>query len=205
MRTIMIASAFVGFALAGLVPLQASEDARIAYATNLQCAGCIRGAYVFCGKTMADSQCLKADDIEGIKKQQDAGYTCTDNIKTNNVYLAYEICDQYNNLSCGSKGVESTLVDLYDNKTIIDRDLFLEYSQGCAYRVVSRCGFPQINITHSGYDVGVVIHGGDSTPEGDPQLNYEFLGNESISFNFIEGSNSKKFVWKYPGLDDNST
>ena len=48
-----------------------------------------------------------------------------------------------------------------------------------------------------------MVHNDDSI-EGDPEPNYEFFTNESISFNFEEGTNSKNRVFKYPGMDDNS-
>jgi len=202
MRTIALLStiALAGFAAANPL-LREASTAAVTYEETLQCAGCIRGGYVFCGKAKTGTKCMNPEDTAGIKVLQDDGWNCDNGVVAKPGYIAYDVCAEFNGAGCGSKGVENLLVDLNDNKTVT-RDIFLEYSQGCAYRVVSTCGFPQMNITHKRYDVTIALHN-DNQTQGDPIFNYEFPTNETVSYlhETVDGA----FTYKYPGLDDNST
>jgi hypothetical protein len=201
--TLISAAALVGFVSAGHGPLQTANQATVEYADTLQCAGCIRGGYVLCGKSKTGTKCMKPDDAAGIKALQDAGYNCDNGIKGAIGYYAYDVCAEFNNEGCGSKGAESLLVDLPNATVSVSRNISLEYSQGCGYRVVSQCGFPELNITHKGYDITVALHD-DTTLNGDPVVNYEFLPNETFSIDYESNANGN-LLYKYPGLDDNST
>lgn len=205
MRTFALLSTMALFGLASAAPfsLEVANTPVVEFAESLQCAGCIRGGYTLCGKSKSGTVCVKPDNTTGIKDLQDQGYNCDNGIKGAIGYYAYDVCVEFNNEGCGSKGVESMIVDLPDNKTNVTRNVFLEYSQGCGYRVVSKCGFPQLNITSYDYDVTVALHE-DKTVEGDPVVNYEFADNETLSMDYQAGKN-EPFLYKYPGNDDNST
>ena len=202
MRSIALLSAFalVGFTVASPL-LREAQTATVDYDKTLQCGGCIRGGFVFCGKTKSGTQCMKPEDTTGIKALQDDGWNCDNGVIAKPGYVAYDICAQFNGAGCGSKGVENVLVDLVDNSTVISRDIYLSYSQGCAYRVVSSCGFPQMNITHKQYDVTFALKN-DNQTSGDPIINYEFASNETVSY--LKESVEGAFTYVYPGIDDNS-
>jgi hypothetical protein len=129
MRSIAILStiAFAGFTAANPL-LREAATATVTYEETLQCGGCIRGGYVFCGKSKIGTKCMKPEDTDGIKKLQDDLWNCDNGVIAKPGYIAYDVCAEFNGAGCGSKGVENLLVDLNDNKTVITRDIFLEYS-----------------------------------------------------------------------------
>ncbi|TNV76887.1 hypothetical protein FGO68_gene10360 [Halteria grandinella] len=81
MRTIALLStiALAGFAAANPL-LREAQTASVTYEETLQCAGCIRGGYVFCGKTKVGTKCMKPEDKDGIKALQDAEWNCDNGV-----------------------------------------------------------------------------------------------------------------------------
>ena len=90
---------FSGLALVRSV----ANFAKFDFDKNLQCGGCIRGGYVFCGKSGA-SQCVEQGDQTTIQALQNDKYTCSVKINPDKAYGAFEICAIYNNANCATKG-----------------------------------------------------------------------------------------------------
>ena len=151
---------------------------------------------------MTDStkqSCCEKGDFDCMRANMKLGWFCSI-FSIDNSYLTHEICTSFNPVGCG---LDFSIGLNKDVKTI-EKDISLNYGEGCSYSVTSTCGFPNMTMDTTALDVAVALYADATDPGEDPTLNYPFESNETMTYLAATGT-PKNFTFRYPGYDDNST
>ena len=131
---------------------QLSEDnIDISYDASLTCSQCIRGGYLYCGDTTQfDGKCCELTNplcIIGQFKQ------CMDSMWKNDEFNSlFNFCGRLQaKATCGNATIN---IDSLGNKTEMTIEA-LKFGESCTYGIVSKCGYPKIEIDRTDLDVVV--------------------------------------------------
>ena len=128
------------------------SDVNITFSSNLTCAACIRGGYLYCNNTnSADPpKCCEPTDLGCIVDI--LTFKCMNHNWKDRFNSLFTFCGSIqSSITCGNNTI---VLDAMGNLTQINIQA-LGYGESCTYGLISKCGYPKVIVNQS--DVDVVV------------------------------------------------